>query len=209
MVDQEDKNNGPAANPAAHASDPDRRLHHAHAQHGPKAIARPFHAAADAGHPHFGLRFHAGARGAKSRLGIFAAVRRRADRALWFSDHHGGGRAALCRRPGSHGGCERLPQRHDWWWRADRHITGLYGGGHRDVGGGPRGARVSTLDGARPGVGCGIARRAAVGADRADAQRRLRLADGSGRLRGAVTPDDSGGLVRGQGGQDSATQASG
>ncbi len=52
---------------------------------GLRQTLRHFHAAADAGHRDFGVGFHAGAGGAKSRLGISAAVRRRADGALRLS----------------------------------------------------------------------------------------------------------------------------
>ena len=53
---------------------------------------------------------------------------------------------------------------------ADRYVAGLYGGGDRDVGGGARGAGDGAQHGAWPGLGGGLARRAAVGADRTDAQ---------------------------------------
>ena len=108
-----------------------------------------------------------------------------------------------------HGGRERFSQRHDRRRRFDRHVAGLHRGGDRDVGCGPRGACVGALDGARPGVGCGIARRAAVGAARPDPQRGLWLANGARRFCGAVAADDSRCLVRGQGRQDPAAQARG
>ena len=59
---------------------------------------------------------------------------------------------------------------HDRRRRADRDLAGLHRGGDRDVGGGARGAgdRAQHRDG--HGLGGGIARRAAVGADRAAAQ---------------------------------------
>ena len=63
------------------------------------------------------------------------------------------------------------------------------------------------LDRARHRVGGRIARRAAVGADRADAQRRLWLAHRHGRLRGAVAGAAAGRLVRRRGRQGAAAEA--
>src|SRR6476619_3453577 len=51
------------------------------------------------------------------------------------------------------------------------YVAGLYRGGHRDVGGGARGAGVGAFDRARAGVGRRLARRALVGAARPDPQR--------------------------------------
>src|ERR1700761_3210757 len=51
--------------------------------------------------------------------------------------------------------------------------NGLHGGGDRDVGCGALGAGDGALHRARHRLGGGLARRAAVGADRATAQRRL------------------------------------
>ena len=54
--------------------------------------------------------------------------------------------------------------------RADRDVAGLHRRGDRDVGRGARGAGDGAQHGAGHRLGGGIARRAAVGADRADPQ---------------------------------------
>ena len=65
---------------------------------------------------------------------------------------------------------------HDRRRRADRHVARLHRRRDRDVGRGARGAGDGAQHRARHRLGGGLARRAAVGADRAAAQRRLRLA---------------------------------
>src|SRR5579872_6780707 len=76
---QENDKNASFAGAAPHASDFDRSLPHAHLEHGAQAVARHLHAAVDARYRHIHLRFHAGDRRAKSRLGISAALSGRAD----------------------------------------------------------------------------------------------------------------------------------
>src|SRR3954466_11214488 len=100
---RENKNNAPAADPAPDAADSDRRLDHADAEHGVAAVARHLPAAADARHPHLGVRFHAGAGRTKPSLGIFAAARRRYDGALRLSPDHAGRLAVLHRGSGAAG----------------------------------------------------------------------------------------------------------
>ena len=80
------------------------------------------------------------------------------------------GRAVLHRRAGADGERAWLCQRHARGGRADRDVAGLHGCGDCDVGGGARGARDGAQHGARHRLGGGIARRAVVGADRADPQ---------------------------------------
>src|SRR5437868_3623390 len=63
-----------AADPSAHTSPPDWCLHHAHAEHGLASVAGHISAAANAGHPHIGFRFHPRACGAKPRLGFLQPI---------------------------------------------------------------------------------------------------------------------------------------
>src|SRR3954463_3261098 len=87
-----------AADPSAHTSPPDWCLHHAHAEHGLASVPGHISAAANAGYPHIGFRFHPRACGAKPRLGVPAADRRRDDGAIRLSSDHGGGLGILHRR---------------------------------------------------------------------------------------------------------------
>src|SRR5437762_968492 len=116
-----------AADPSAHASPPDWCLHHAHAEHGLASVPGHISAAANAGHPHIGFRFHPRACGAKPRLGVPAADRRRDDGAIRLSSDHGGGLGILHRRSRPDGKRAGASQRTDRWRRVDWHFNGLYG----------------------------------------------------------------------------------
>ena len=126
-----------------------------------------------------------------------------------FRPDHDRGRADVHRGPHSDGDRERARRHHDRRRRADRHVARLHRGRDRDVGGRARGAGDGALDRARHRLRRGLARRAAVGAARADAQRRIWLARRARRLRRDVGADDPRRLVRRPRRRDSAAEADG
>ena len=141
--------------------------------------------------------FHAGDRGAKSGMGLPATDRRRMGSARRISGHHGRRRGPLSGGPRRSWHGAWIARRHSRRRRADRRRARLYGVRYRPGGCLARGFGRNAQHGAGCGDRGGLARCAALGANRADAGQQLRLESRHRGLRHSGARDAAGRMVRG------------